>query len=237
MDPFLRGPIACVPDDAEGTRYRVLAYLQHVRRGFSERKLYPYLPEVQAVRRGLEELFRRREELDAAMPGELTGWDPATGRALRARRVEPLWEVLDDVYTMALPLLGEATEEGLELREELMAHVHVEPVGLLPLRTEEGYLLLRQGRVARVYTYQVGLHRPDGSGSPEHMLRTSYVADHTLSIVWHYEDVKAELVKRRPEWPHPAMFAFTADIPLPAIETYVPLAKRLVMELVQRGAY
>lgn len=237
MEPFLRGLFARVPDDEEGARYRVLAYLQRVRAGFGQRKLYPYLPEVQALRREFDELFRRREELEASLPGDLAGWDPATGRVVHSRPQDPMWQVMDQVYTMARPLLGHASEEGLQLRQELMARIHVEPVGVLPLRTDVGYLLLRQGRNARVYTYEVGLHRPDASEAPGLGMRTSFIADHVLGIVWHYEQVKADLVKRRPEWPQPAMFAFTADIPLPAIETYVPLAKRVVLELVRRGTY
>lgn len=237
MDPFLRGLFTRMPDDEEGARYRLLAYLQRVRGGFGQRKLYPYLPEVQAVRREFEELFRRREELDAAIPGEITGWDPATGRAIRTRAPEPLWQVIDQVYTMALPLLGHASEEGLQLREELMACIHVDPVGVMPLRTDVGYLLIRQGSNARVYSYEVGLHRPGEDGASGQAMRTTFIADHTLSIVWHCGQVKAELVRQRPQWPQPAMFAFTADIPLPAIETFVPLAKRVVLDLVRRGTY
>ena len=47
-----------------------------------------------------------------------------------------------------------------------------------------------------------------------------------------YEHVKADLMRSRAHMPNPAVFALTSDLALPAIETFVPLAKQLVYELV-----
>ncbi|MFN8350288.1 MAG: hypothetical protein U0U25_02365 [Flavobacteriales bacterium] len=237
MEPFIRGLFAQVPDDEEGARYRVLAYVQRVKQGFGQRKLYPYLPELRSAQRDLEDLFRRREELGALMPGDLIGWDGSTGRALRTRTEDPLWQVLDQVYAVAQPLLERTAEEGTGLRQDLLGHIRVEPVGVLPLRTDEGYLLLRHRDEARVYTYRVGLHVPEGSEPPERAMRTAYVAHYTLGITWQYDHVKADLVRQRPELPNPAMFAFSADVPLPAIETFVPLAKSIALDLVRRNVH
>ena len=134
MEPFIRGLFAQVPDDEEGARYRVLAYVQRVKQGFGQRKLYPYLPELRSAQHDLEDLFRRREELGALMPGDLIGWDGGTGRALRTRTDDPLWQVLDQVYAVAQPLLERTAEEGTGLRQDLLGHIRVEPVGVLPLR-------------------------------------------------------------------------------------------------------
>jgi hypothetical protein len=237
MDPFIRGLFAQVPDDEEGARYRVLAYVQRVKDGFDRRKLYPYLPELRAAQRELDALFRGREELSALMPGDLYGWDATTGKALRARPEDGLWQVLDQVYAAAQPLLERTLEEGAELRQDLLGRIHVEPVGVLPLRTDEGYLLLHQGREARVYNYRIGLHMPDGTEPLDRVMRTAYVADYTLGITWQYDHVKADLVRQRPDLPNPAVFAFTTDVHMPAIETFVPLAKSIALDLVRRNVH
>ena len=65
-------------------------------------------------------------------------------------------------------------------------------------------------------------------------MRTRYVADYTIGITCTYEHVKADLVRGHAHLPNPAVFAFSSEVSLPAIETFVPLAKQWVYEVVGR---
>jgi hypothetical protein len=78
---------------------------------------------------------------------------------------------------------------------------------------------------------------PDGTEPLDRVMRTAYVADYTLGISWQYDHVKADLVRQRPDLPNPAVFAFTTDVHMPAIETFVPLAKSIALDLVRRGVH
>jgi hypothetical protein len=222
-----------LPLDEELARYQLMAYLQRVEHRYSERKLYPYLDDLQARREVVMGMRRQKEALRNAMAGDLIGWELRTGRPIRSAP-EADWHVrtLEQVIDMALPRIDKALLRGSELRQEIMSHIHLEPVGLLPLRTSEGYLLLRQGKAARVYAFALGLYDGVDVSEASRNMRTVYVSDHTIGWTCSYEHVKADLVRHRSILPNPAMFAFNTELLLPPIETFLPLAKQLVYELV-----
>lgn len=120
------------------------------------------------------------------------------------------------------------------MRAQLAASIRFEPVGLLPLYTREGYLLIHHGREARAYAYVLTV-LCSVRRLQDRALRTRYVADYTIGITCTYEHVKADLVRSHAHMPNPAVFAFCSDMSLPAIETFVPLAKQLVYEVVGPG--
>lgn len=219
--------------DEEAGHYRVLAYVHRIDGRYRERKLYPYLDELRAGAEELLSLRQEREQLASAMPRPIIGMDLLKGRLLRATvREDDILRAIDGMIANTLPELDRVMERGRQLREQLTAGIRFEPVGLLPLYTNEGYLILHHGREARSYAYSLGLPMPDTEGSEHRVLRTRFVADHTIGITCTYEQVKADLVRNHPGLPNPAVFAFVSDVSLPIIETFVPLAKQLVYEMV-----
>jgi hypothetical protein len=137
--------------DLELKHYTLLAYLQRVQRRFKERKLYPYLDEVEDH---LKELLRMRdskEELSRALSGDLLGFDPRTGFPIHAAIAQPeQLDVIDGVIDLALPGLRRTLNDGNDLREELMEKIRFGTVGVQPLRATEGWLMVRTGQEARV---------------------------------------------------------------------------------------
>jgi hypothetical protein len=224
-----------LPTDEEGDMYRLLAYVQRIDAHYRERKLYPYLDELRDRLDQMKELRRRRDELSASMPRDITGVDLRKGELVRATvREDELLRAIDAMVAQTLPELSNALERGVDLRAQLAATIRFEPVGLLPLYTREGYLLIHHGRAARAYAYAMTLPMFGTGMSARHVLRTRYVADYTIGLTCTYEHVKADLVRSHAHLPNPAVFAFSSEVPLPAIETFVPLAKQLVYEVVGR---
>lgn len=225
MDPFDWNPVNAtgivrLPQDEEANRYRMLAYLQRIKARYHERKLYPYLDEL-ADRIGA--LCQLRNSL-----GHVSVEQHATDRSpLRGLQV---------VLASTLPALSEVWEEGHGLSLDLRARLHMEPIGLQPLRKEEGYLLLRQGNNARVYLYAVRRITPPEPHPPHQEIMTQYVTDYALGITCTFEHVKLDLVRRAVPLPNPAVYAITTELELPAMETFVPLAKQLIREELARTA-
>lgn len=227
------GPVSwfTLPTDAEADMYRLLAYVQRIDGHYRERKLYPYLDELRDRLDQLNELRCRRDELATSMPRDITGVDLRKGGLVRAALGEDdLFRAIDTMMARNLPELSNALERGVDLRAELAATIRLEPVGLLPLYTREGYLIIRHGRAARAYAYALTL--PALAAQPHQTLRTRYVADYTIGITCTYGHVKADLMRNHADLPNPAVFAFSSDVSLPTIETFVPLAKRMFYEVV-----
>lgn len=216
--------------DAELQEYRLLAYMQRVDAQFNARKLYPWLEEVRDRAAQLHELRRRTDAMDLLMPGDLYGLDLAHAKLLRKPPVAGTMAEVRTSVDRALLELGPALVRGMGLRDECHAKIHCEPVGLLPLGAQEGWLLLRQGKEALAYAYTVPAVRGmDEAIIAHHAIRTRYCSTFTVGLGNGYGQIKAELVRNGP-LPNPAVFVFESSIDLPRIETFLPLAKQIAYD-------
>ncbi len=214
--------------DPELKRYLVLAYVQRVGGRFAEHKLYPYLDELQVQVDELARLRHEKDQLERSLGGELMGFDQRTGRPVHEASRDPRLDVIEEIIGHALPHLTAALTRGTGLREELAAHIRFAPVGVLPLLLKEGWLLLRTGMEARVYAYTVPfLRSPDVHHAVLHV-RTRYVTSYSMGITCTFEHMKRDLIRLHSGLPNPAVFAFESDLGLPHIETFMPLAKKMV---------
>lgn len=226
------------PLDRELKRYTVLAYAQRMQERFTSRRLYPYLDVLGQCVQELRSWGEQRDRMDAGMPKELIAIDLKRLRfsySSGAEKPDAL-SMIDETIALALPELTRTLGTGNELRSELLDGIQFTPVGVMPLYANEGYLMLRQGSEARVYTY--ALHRVFAGmeGSAHMNLTTRFVSTYTIGLASTYEQIKRELT-RAFAWPNPAAFAFEAQKPLPPVETFLPLAKQLVYaELVRNVA-
>lgn len=215
--------------DLELKQYTLLGYLQRVKARFAEKKLYPYLENVQDHVAELLHLQRTKEEFARSLNGTLLGFDPQTGNAIRERpKNNELLTVIDEVIEFAVPGLMDIRSQGLELQHELAEQIRFFPVGLQPLRTSEGWLFLRNGKLTRVYGYAIPVLQETAEGPSHRKVFTRFVSTYTVGIGFTFEHIKADLINLYPALPNPATFALETDLALPCIETFVPLAKRLV---------
>jgi hypothetical protein len=216
--------------DEELDEYRLLAYLQRIDAHYKERKLYPYLDELRIRVDQLTELRKRAETLEAGMAKDVIGLDLRRNEVLRRPVDTSQLEQVHASMERALRELRRSMELGGELREELNHSIRCSPIGILPIGTREGWILLRQRNEALAYSYALPLVRTVDANVAHGQLRTHYFSTWTLGIGCTYEQIKAELVRLGP-FPNPATFVFESDISLPRIETFMPLAKQLVYEL------
>lgn len=222
--------------DGELEEYRLLAYLQRVDAHYRERKLYPYLDELRSHIEQLRAIGKRADELEAKLVRDVIGLDLARGELLRKLPEGPLeWNKVLGALKRTVPPLLAAVERGSDLRDELSSRIRFEPIGVVPLGVREGWLLLRQNNETMVYAYSVPLVVGMGAEPLHRRIRTRFFTTCTISLTTTYEHIKAELVRQGP-LPNPATFAFESDISLPRIETFLPLAKQMVYEVVAGSA-
>lgn len=223
--------------DLELKQYVLLGYLQRVQARFGERKLYPYLDELRVHLEQLLELRERRTMLAASFDREVIGLDLKRKELVRsAAEEDALLLVIDEVVRFAVPELRSMLNEGNGIREELAARIQFAPVGVLPLHAREGYLMLRQGREARVYDYRLSLLHSTAAPLRYRSVRTNYLGTWTIDLSHTCEQIKSELVRTVRQLPNPATFVFEADVRMPHIETFMPLAKQLVYDQLERPA-
>jgi hypothetical protein len=219
--------------DEELDQYRLLAYLQRVDGCYRERKLYPYLDELRIRVAQLMGLRERKAELQAALPREVTGVDLEHHEIKRAGvNEDEVVRAIDSMLERGMSGMQHMLDLGMTLRDELVGRIRFAPVGIMPLSTREGYLFLRQGREASAYLYALPLLRESEAPLQYRSVRTRYVTTFTVGLSCSYEQMKAELVKHSVDLPNPATFVFESDISLPRMETFMPLAKQLIYEVI-----
>lgn len=218
--------------DLELKRYQLLAYLQRVQDHFGQHKLHPFLPDLRAHHANLVALRRIKDEMRWALQGALVGFDPDTGDPIHERLEDevPL-RVIDDVLELAIPRMERAVAKGDRLWQELSKRIQFEPIGLQPLDLRTGWLMLGTQGTVRVYAYSIPWIQGSTTWDGQHAVRTNYVSTFTLGLMRSYEHIRSELLRGHRNLPLAATFALECAVPLPCMETFIPLAKQRVYDL------
>jgi len=220
--------------DFEYKKYVLLAYLQETAQQFDEKKLYPRLSELTEHFRSLQLLREQKVAVSKDFPKEITRLD------LEKFKIEykdvfqddELIKEMDAIIEFALPEIERKLGLGRELYGEVEHKMEVFPVGILPLRNEEGYFFLSDflKKLVSVYYYQVTIF--ENIQERFRGINTRFLFDYNVSITANYEQVKYRLIEQHKHLPNPATYAveFKESFPLP--ETMLPIAKRSLVRFI-----
>jgi hypothetical protein len=216
--------------DLELKRYQLLAFLQRVQRGFDAHKIYPYLAELRSRLEDVLSLQRSREASQELRNGRLLGFDMRRGRLVKEVTPDPAQlEVVDTLVALALPELLHHAGAGEDLRSCLLAELRLTPIGLQPMYQHEGWLMLRDGPEARVYSYSIPWLVNTALFDPAMQVRTHYVTSFSWGPLDHLDDHRQELNSLGNTcWM--AAFALESERQLPRMETLLPLGRHLLFQ-------
>ncbi len=219
--------------DTEYKQYVLLAYLQEIKSSYSALMIYPHLSELIDQYCELIQLKDNKLQLAEKFPKVLKSIDSAEMKLVFSKDItEENWvEEVIRIIEMAIPFVKETIQEGKNIYEEIEKNIFVEPVGVAPLKNDEGYFILNASgfNETLVYGYKVSLFEtPDDKYRAIH---TKYAAAFVknLSTTNHY--IKLEMIKQYPEIPNPSVYAFESNFAIPVDATYLPIAKRMITKM------
>ncbi len=221
--------------DTEYKQYILLAYIQEIKNSYDQLKLYPHLSELIDQYCELLTLKDNQLALIEKFPKTLKGIDAQEMKLIFNKEIsEENWvEEVSRIIEMAIPLLKGTIQQGKGIYEEIEKNIHVEPVGIAPLKNNEGYFILNASgyNETLVYSYRVSLF--ENVDDKYRAINTHYAAAFvkTLSVTNQY--IKSEITKQYPHIPNPAVFAFESEYTIPVDDTYLPIAKRMITKLVK----
>ncbi len=214
--------------DFEFKKYQLLAYLQDTSAHFGEKKLYPRLSELIEHYRNLKSFKETKGQMSELFPKEISRID-MENRKLEYQALmedDALIKELDEIIDFALPVMQDRLDDGKGLYEEVEQHLQVFPVGIVPLRTQEGYFFLSDclNKHVSIYRYAVTLF--EGAKEKFRAIQANHITDYEISLTRNYESIRYDLITKQKELPNPATYVveFKATYPLP--ETMLPVAKR-----------
>jgi hypothetical protein len=230
MNPLSENWITERTLDFEYKKYLLLAWLQSVESDFRTIRLYPALSELISHYRNATMLSQNKRDLASQFPRKLTGIDQQ-GVMLEFEALlqdDESMIAIEKILSYSIPKFEEWMNEGRAIYEFIESGIELSPVGIVPLRTSEGYLFLSQEKNdTRVYSYEMTLY--DNAGSGWRSLRTSYISSWKHSFTNTFESIKAELIRTFRMLPNPAVYVAVSGRAIPLEPTFLPIAKRMLL--------
>jgi hypothetical protein len=219
--------------DFEYKKYVLLAYLQHVSENFEDQRLYPYLSDLIEHYRNILLFKESRKNLLEHFPAQLKGADFESFKLVYEKLVDDdsLMKEIQNIVEFSIPQMQHYLKEGKKIYDFIEDHLKIYPVGIIPLNSEAGYLLLRDGSDpgTRVYEYKVTVfENPDEKYRGIH---THFVCTYEKSLSNTFENIKSDLIRYNKSMPNPATFVIETAMALPLDETFLPLAKRTIVKI------
>lgn len=220
--------------DFEYKKYILLAYLQKVSKSFDHQKLYPFLTDLVFHHKNLTTIKEKKEVVKEQMPKELKEIDLKNFKLKYERMMhdEDYLEELEQIIDFAIPKIQEHLAEGKELYDLVEEHLEINPVGILPLKTEFGYLMVRTGDRPETKIFQYELTIFENAEENFRGLKTNYITTYTRSLATTYETMKLNLMKEFKDIANPATFLIASKIFIPFNETFFPVARRSFMRYI-----
>lgn len=217
--------------DFEYKKYLLLAWLQRVESDFRTVRLYPSLSELISHYRNATLLSQNKSDLASQFPRKITGIEKH-GLQLEFEalmRDDESMIAIERLLNFSIPKFEEWMKEGRAIYEFLEGGIELTPVGIVPLHTSEGYLLLSQhAGDTRVYSYEMTIY--DNADSGWRSLRTTYISSWKRTFTNTFESIKAELIRTIHVLPNPAVFVAISEREIPMEPTFLPIAKRMLLK-------
>lgn len=221
--------------DFEYKKYILLAFLQQVDKDFELQKLYPSLREVIRHYRQVVAIKERKEELYNSFPSKATDVDTENMQLIYEKifHDDKLMHELEDIINFSIPHFENHLAEGKKIYDAIEAQLNIFPVGVVPLRSKEGYMFIRDGKDAdtKIFEYDITLF--EQSDTKYRGIHTEYVKTWETDLGITYQYIKLELLKEKQDIPNPATYAIESEWVVPLEETLLPIAKRCLLKYVE----
>jgi hypothetical protein len=216
--------------DFEYKKYVLMAYLQHIGGEFNSNRLYPYLQELRIHLDTCQHLQANKNAIRNSFPKKLKGMDLSSAKLVYEDTLfdDAYLSELNYILDFAIPRFSEKMEEGTDRFSEVGGNIKISPVGIVPLRIEEGYLFFINNyeRMISIFRYQLALYNE----MRERCLKTVFVDSVRISLGTSLEQIKIDLTRKFQAWPNPAAYMIESKYDYPLQETLLPVVQRLMVK-------
>ncbi|MCB0761452.1 MAG: hypothetical protein KDC12_08025 [Flavobacteriales bacterium] len=217
--------------DFEYKKYLFLAFLQEAEKQFQEGKLYPVFSEIIKHKEYLQRLQEGKNAVSSRFPVRIEGLSEDRREWVFARLLEndEAMKEIEQIIEFALPILGEKLVDGAQIFDFVSKHLELDTVGIRPLRDDEGYLFLHDQSAHDVFIYRYRVSMIETSHERYRSLATTFLQRERKSMHKSFESMKLHLIRKFGELPNPSTWVVSSAMNFPLVETFLPVAKRLMM--------
>ncbi|MCH8903920.1 MAG: hypothetical protein IIA45_08410 [Bacteroidetes bacterium] len=220
--------------DFEYKKYLLLAYLQRINKDFDQYKLYPCLSDLIEHYRNLVELRTNQEAIYNQATGEITKIDLNNFIIEYERIIEndEYMEEVEQILDFAIPKIVEFLKDGKEIYDFVEDKLRIEPIGIMAIYTDEGYMLLSENAKKDTMVYEYHMTFFESVKERFRAIKTKYITTYKHSIANSYENIKIDLVRTYKEFANPATYMIESSRSFPLKETFLPIAKRSLVRYI-----
>ncbi len=220
--------------DFEYKKYELLAYLQGVRQDFKDEKLYPALSDLIAHYNNLITIKNNKQQLSESFKKILSKIDVEKLKLIyeSGEKDSTMINEIENIINFSIPQLENYLKEGKDIYNNIEGDMQIEPIGLTPLNTDEGYMFICDGKQKDTHVHQYKITFFEHANENFRGIHTSYISSFAYSYINTYENIKLQLIKDIPQLPTPAVFAISSDKQYPLDESFIPIAKRTLVRYI-----
>lgn len=224
--------------DFELKKYTLLAYLQEIDRCFNENKLYPQLSDIIFHYNNLVAFRENKRFLQEHFPKKFTGIQLERLELLYEQMIDDdeLMQQLEEIINYASEKMKHTINSGAEIYEFVEDKLVIFPIGLLPLDHHEGYFFLSEGKTRETRVYQYRLSIFEKHDEKYRSIKTEHIETRERNVANSYENIKAELIRKKTDLPNPAVYSIETPLSYPIDETLLPIAKRSLVRYISLNA-
>lgn len=218
--------------DFELQKYKLMAYLQDINKLFKETRLYPHLGDIVFHYNNLVAFRDNKQFIQDQFPKRLDGVDMQKLELTYEKILgdDSLMQELEQITRYAEHEMKNTIESGTEIYELVEKQLRIEPVGILPLYKNEGYMLLRYGNIAEVRAYAYTTTIFEHKEARYRGIKILYIDTWPKNIANTYEQIKRDIIRTVRTLPNPAVYSIEYPLQIPLDETLLPIAKRMLVK-------
>ena len=221
--------------DFELQKYRLLAYLKNVKQSFHETKLYPQLSDIVFHYNNLVAFRNNKKFIQDMFPKKIDRLDMQKLEIVYERMLadSELMQELEHITQYSLDEMKGTISEGAEIYDFVEKQLLIEPVGIIPLYKNEGYIFLRYGNFSevRVYNYTITLFEHQTARYKG--IKLEYIDSRVKNLANTYEQIKIDVIRSIRALPNPAVYKMEFPLSIPLNETLLPVAKRVLVKHIE----
>lgn len=220
--------------DFEYKKYELLGYLQGIKQEFKDEKLYPALSDLIAHYNNLITIKNNKQQLSESFGKSLSKIDFEKLKLIyeSIEKDNQLLSEIENIIDFSIPQLESHLKEGKDIYNTMEGNMQIEPIGLTPLNTNEGYMFINDGKQNETFVHQYNITFFEQANENFRGIHTSFITSFAYSYINTFESIKIQLIKDKPLLPNPAVFAISSQKEYPLTESFIPIAKRTLVRYI-----
>ncbi|MFN5182173.1 MAG: hypothetical protein ACK5D5_04010 [Bacteroidota bacterium] len=213
--------------DFEYKKYELLSYLNEVKKNYLENKIYPHLKDLDIHKK---ELYNLKNSTNLLLLNKnITGID-LNSLKFTYKNPNEKDAVLSEIFRIvefAIPLISTAINDGYKIYSFVEDKMKILPIGLVPIRKDEGYLIFHYTNKRNVFIYRYIFSLFNLNTHNQGRIKIEYLNSLSLEGFNCFEKLKSELILNHSDLPNPAVYSVKSDLEIPLEETFIPVAVNL----------